>query len=208
LRLANASLLTFAHIMNGLLDPSRRLPEDVQKRAFFTLRDLGYVSAQHFARIAQNLTTLRRHNACRALNLLNPKPFMDAPVGPDLFGEKWESLYADEVKRRKVRASSQKEKQHNVKSRRQSFSQIETNGPGQSSPRRDPEHIQRDYQQHKQADRSLQFSEEEETANQSGYSISQSFSEHSEELDYGCNDSDEKDSGGGRRARGSSHHRQ
>jgi hypothetical protein len=46
LRVANASLITFAHAMNGLLNPSRALSEEAKKRLLFTLRDVEYVSAE------------------------------------------------------------------------------------------------------------------------------------------------------------------
>lgn len=111
LRLANASLITFAHLMNGLLDPARSLSEDAKRRSLFTLRDLEYVAAEHFARLAQRLAVLRKLNACRALNLLEPAKFMETPIGPDIFGGKWEELHAEEVKRRKERAQTAKEKQ-------------------------------------------------------------------------------------------------
>ena len=104
LRLANTGLLTFSHLMNGLLDPAKQMPKASKIRSLYTLRDLQYVNADHFLRVTQHLAHLRKLNVVRALNLVDHKPFLASLIGPDLFGGMWDELHKKEVERRKEKA--------------------------------------------------------------------------------------------------------
>lgn len=105
MRLANASLMTFAHLMNGLVTPDGAMTKENLYRALYTLRDLQHCTGEHFCRIAHQLAFLRKANAVNALNLLNPKPFLEVPIGPDLFGGKFKEMHDKEVADRDKRAT-------------------------------------------------------------------------------------------------------
>lgn len=115
LKVANAALITFAHLINGTLDPSRVMSKEAQRRTLFTLKDLEHVSAEHFARLAHRLAMQRKINAVRALSLTRPREFLATPIGPDLFGGKWTELHNLEKERRKARAEADKERQKTAK---------------------------------------------------------------------------------------------
>ena len=83
LGLSNAELLTLSHLINGYLDPSHQsMSREAVLRAFYTLCDLLYVTSDHFLRLNQHLTHLRKLSAVRALNLLDAEPFLDSPSAP------------------------------------------------------------------------------------------------------------------------------
>jgi uncharacterized membrane protein YgcG len=203
LRLANASLLTFAHIMNGVIDPAKTLSPEAHKRSLFTLRDLQYVNAEHYARLSHRLAMLRKLNACRALNLLNPEPFMKTPIGPDLFGGQWESLHTEDLKRRKDRALLQKEKQD----KRKAQSKEKQSALRASQPRffrKDRDDKQSSSQQWKQDNKSSGYSGNKKN-NQSDKKSGQSYKGNKK----GSGDNKKSGGGGGRGGRGGkgSYHR-
>ena len=114
LRLSNAELLTLSHLMNGSLDPSHQsMSREAVLQAFYTLRDF-YVTSDHFLRLSQHLTHLRKFNAVRALNLLDAEPFLESPIGPDLFGGKWDDLYKIDSERRKERYKTLRAKKQEI----------------------------------------------------------------------------------------------
>lgn len=108
MRLANASLLTFSHLMNGLLGDHARMEKDNLLRTMYTLKDLQYCTGEHFCRLSSQLAHLRRLNALEALNLANPAPFKECKFGPDLFGGKFKELHAADVAARKQRVEEDK----------------------------------------------------------------------------------------------------
>lgn len=111
MRLANASLLTFAHLMNGCLDPAQsRMSTESRHRTLYTLRDLTYCTGEHLCRLAHQLAHLRKINATNALNLLNPQQFIDTPIGPDLFGGEFKRLHDEDVANKKAKAARERQK--------------------------------------------------------------------------------------------------
>ena len=115
LRVANAALITFAPLINGLLQPDKTLSEKAKQRTLLTRKDLEHVSAEHFARIAHRLAQQRKLNAVRALNLISPADSLKTPIGPDLFGGNWPEIHAAEMEKRKARTEVEKEKQRRAK---------------------------------------------------------------------------------------------
>ena len=108
MRLANASLLTFSHLMNGLLDEKSTMDPANRLRSLYTLKDLQYCTGEHFCRLASQLAHLRKLNAMAALNLADDKPFRDAKLGPDLFGGKFKALHDSDVAIKKERIEQDK----------------------------------------------------------------------------------------------------
>ena len=49
LRVANATLTTFTHLIKGSLQPYKALSKDAKQQKIFTLKDLEDVPAEHFA---------------------------------------------------------------------------------------------------------------------------------------------------------------
>ncbi len=111
MRLANAALLTFAHLMNGLLDPDQEFSAANRERTLYTLRDLQFCTGEHFCRLSYQLAHLRKINAVNALNLTNPGPFLDTPIGPDLFGGLFKKLHEEDVAKKKAKAAQARLKQ-------------------------------------------------------------------------------------------------
>ena len=130
MRLANASLLTFSHLMNGLLDEKKTMDMANQLRTFYTLKDLQYCTGEHFCRLASQLAHLRKVNAISALNLADARPFRESTMGPDLFGGQFKTLYEGDTAKRKARA--EQEKQRKAQSKKQA-----PRGDKQSTYRRD-----------------------------------------------------------------------
>ena len=108
MRLANASLLTFAHLMNGMLDESVDFSAEARLRTLYTLKDLQYCTGEHFCRLSSQLAHLRKLNAMAALNLADEQPFQDAKLGPDLFGGNFKDLHAADTALKKKRVEDEK----------------------------------------------------------------------------------------------------
>ncbi len=108
MRLANASLLTFSHLMNGIATDSSTMTKENKLRSLYTLKDLQYCTGEHFCRLSSQLAHLRRLNAMAALNLTDPQPFKDSRMGPDLFGGRFKELHTADVALRKARLEEEK----------------------------------------------------------------------------------------------------
>ena len=68
LRLANATMIAFAHLLNGSLDPVRAMSQAAQRHTFFTVSDLVHTQASQFAWISQWIALQRKLNVVRSLN--------------------------------------------------------------------------------------------------------------------------------------------
>lgn len=110
LRLANASIIAFAHVLNGVLDPQRAMTDQAKRHSLYTMNDFVHVSAEQFARIAQRTALLRKLNVIRSLNVADQSKLMSSPMTHDIFGGKWPELQAAELERRKKKAEKEKEK--------------------------------------------------------------------------------------------------
>ena len=110
LRLANASIITFAHLLNGSLDPKRTMTIQAKRHTLFTMNDLVHVTAEQFARIAQRLALHRKLNVTRSLNVADQGKLMTMPMSSDIFGGKWPEMQAAESESRKKKAEKDKER--------------------------------------------------------------------------------------------------
>ena len=110
LRLANASIIAFAHLLNGILDPQRAMTDQVKRHSLLTKNDFVHVSAEQFAHIVQRITLHRKLNVIRSLNVADQRKLMSSPMTHDIFGGKWPELQAAELERRKKKAEREKEK--------------------------------------------------------------------------------------------------
>lgn len=110
LRLANASIIAYAHLLNGILDPNRLMSETAKQHTLFTVNDFVHVAAEQFARIAQRIALHRKLNVIRSLNVADQSHLMNTPMSHDIFGGKWPELQAEELERRKKKAEKEKER--------------------------------------------------------------------------------------------------
>ena len=147
LRLANASMVAFAHLLNGSLDPSKQMSEKARKHAFYTVNDLIHVQASQFARISHKIALLRKLNVARSLNISDQGSLMNTKISSDLFDGKWPEIQAKELEARKQRAD--KEKQRRAKqagSKSQSFRQPRDQGDKTSHSKSQQPHQQQSFQ--------------------------------------------------------------
>jgi hypothetical protein len=116
LRMANASMIAFAHLLNGSLDPSKKMAADALRHSFYTINDLVYVQANQFARVAHKIALLRKLNVARSLNVADQGRLMKTKISSDLFGGQWPDIQAREAEARKKRAETKahKEKERKV----------------------------------------------------------------------------------------------
>ena len=110
LRLANASIIAFAHLLNGILDPQRAMTDKAKRHSLFTMNDFVHVTAEQFARIAQRIALQSKLNVIRSLSVADQSKLMSSPMTHDIFGGKWPELQAAELERRKKKAEKEKEK--------------------------------------------------------------------------------------------------
>ncbi len=177
LRLSNATMVAFAHVLNGALDPTKQMTPQALQHSFFTVNDLVHVQAGQFARLAHRIALQRKLNVVRSLNVQDQQQLMKTKISQDIFGGQWPSLQAKEKEARKAKAEKEAEKEKARKARQsaarnQSFRDQPTetsqrrgsDGPGQqqrrqqpqkqqSAPRKAPKKQDRDHKDRKEGNR-------------------------------------------------------
>ena len=111
LRLANATMITFAHLLNGSLDPARAMLQVAQRHTFFTVKDLVHTQASQFARISYRIALQRKLNVVRSLNISDRNRLMNTRITSDIFGGEWPAIQAQEAELRKKKAEKEAEKE-------------------------------------------------------------------------------------------------
>ena len=153
LRMANATMVAFAHVLNGALDPSKQMTQQAMQHSFFTVNDLVHVQAGQFARLAHRVALQRKLNVVRSLNVQDQQQLMKTKISQDIFGGQWPTLQAKEKEARKARAEKEAEKEKARKARQAAArNQSFRDQPKEGSSRRGPDnssHQQRPQQQQK-----------------------------------------------------------
>ncbi len=80
LQMANATMVAFAHVLNGAPDPSKQMTQQAMQHSFFTVKDLVHVQAGQFARLAHRVTLQRKLNVVRFLNVQDQQQLMKTKI--------------------------------------------------------------------------------------------------------------------------------
>ena len=86
--LANATMIAFAHLLNGSLDPVRAMSQAAQCHTFFTVNDLVHTQASQFARISHRIALQRKLNVVKSLNISDRNQLMNTRITSDIFGRR------------------------------------------------------------------------------------------------------------------------
>ena len=111
LRLANATMIAFAHLLNGSLDHARAMSQAAHRQTFFTVNDLVDTPANQFARISHRIALQRKLNVVRSLNISDRNRLMNTRITSDIFGGEWPAIQAQEAELRKGKAEKEAEKE-------------------------------------------------------------------------------------------------
>ena len=111
LRIANATMIAFAHLLNGSLDPTKLMSQAAQRHTFFTVNDLVHTQASQFARISHRIALQRKLNVVRSLNISDRNRLMNTRITSDIFGGEWPAIQAQEAELRKKKAEKEAEKE-------------------------------------------------------------------------------------------------
>lgn len=101
MRLANAQLLSFAHVANSLRVPGAALAGAEMTQSLEMLRDITHAVGDHFIRIAEQSLQSRRSIALQAVGVADQARLLGAGLGTDLFGGEWPAAGEAETARRK-----------------------------------------------------------------------------------------------------------
>ena len=111
LRIANATMIAFAHLLNGSLDPTKMMSQTAQRHTFFMVNDLVHTQASQFARISHRIALQRKLNVVRSLSVSDRNRLMNTRITSDIFGGEWPAIQAQEAELRKKKAEKEAEKE-------------------------------------------------------------------------------------------------
>ncbi len=144
LRMANATIIAYAHLLTGTLNPDKQISQQALPHTSFIVNDLVYVFAGQFGRLAYKIALNRKLNVVRSLNVRDQQELLET----DIKRGKWPEIQAkekvakkeasqkkaEEEKERRARVTSAKT--HSFRSKQDRENVPRKSQPFQSQPQR------------------------------------------------------------------------
>lgn len=153
LRMANATIIAFAHLLNGTLNSEKEMSPHALRHTSFVVNDLVHVLAGQFGRLAYKIALNRKLNVSRSLNVRDQQELLQTDIGQDIFGGKWPDIQSKEKAARKETAQKKADADKERRARPTSFRPNQSRESFSRRPQPAQSQTQRPQQQQKQAPR-------------------------------------------------------